>query len=480
VNSGSCEQSIEKKRKGKDKPVGVFIYPGCFSKKDKISELLQSKTRYVSMDRGELVEGMKLFESHFKEWVSLACEGLGYKLPGQDYFNCLSRFTQELKGVIGKGIKDGILIEEGWKFRLKGLSHEKGPYKWFSKFEEGCYPACNWEYFVQVAEYIRLYSLYKDRRLELNFEDKLMDITVRKENRLLICVEAKEKKQQLEGLIKGISKYFEQIDFSENDRGNDSLRKAKYIVKHRPVFFSGVAMGFRLDFRVAYFEEDKFQFIPVSLSESGIEEDREVLYEISKDQFVYQALEETLTANLIGDKHSTLTTFEKFYYIVKRKESNEIVNREFFKSEDSLLTEFQKRYDPECKILHLKCSICNVPLEPFLGRYPNSVCRECDSRAVNSEGKVPYFDSLHDMGDNPIFIDGKKCWRRYRFGGYITVRCVDCPECKSGEVIPFLYGLPGKNSGIMKEREEGKIALGGCIIYRNSPIWHCKKCGYSW
>jgi len=111
VNSGSCEQSIEKKRKGKDKPVGVFIYPGCFSKKDKISELLQSKTRYVSMDRGELVEGMKLFESHFKEWVSLACEGLGYKLPGQDYFNCLSRFTQELKGVIGKGIKDGILTD---------------------------------------------------------------------------------------------------------------------------------------------------------------------------------------------------------------------------------------------------------------------------------------------------------------------------------------------------------------------------------
>jgi hypothetical protein len=81
-----------------------------------------------------------------------------------------------------------------------------------------------------------------------------------------------------------------------------------------------------------------------------------------------------------------------------------------------------------------KCSICGVELDnpEFARNYPNFVCRACDARAVNENGQRPYHESMADSGDNPVFIDGIKCWRRYRFGGYVTMRdefdCTDIAE----------------------------------------------------
>ena len=54
--------------------------------------------------------------------------------------------------------------------------------------------------------------------------------------------------------------------------------------------------------------------------------------------------------------------------------------------------------------------------------YPGLVCRRCDERAGNSDGDEPYHNSEVDGGDNPIFIDGFKCVRRYRFGGFVTMK----------------------------------------------------------
>jgi hypothetical protein len=72
------------------------------------------------------------------------------------------------------------------------------------------------------------------------------------------------------------------------------------------------------------------------------------------------------------------------------------------------------------------CSVCKRPLA--LVEYANLVCEDCDRRAKNEQGRPPDATPAYDDGDNPVFIDGKKCWRRYRFGGWVTMRDPDdCP-----------------------------------------------------
>jgi len=50
-----------------------------------------------------------------------------------------------------------------------------------------------------------------------------------------------------------------------------------------------------------------------------------------------------------------------------------------------------------------------------------------------------------------------------------------CPECRSADVIPILYGLP--TSEAFEMEQQGKVRLGGCMIDAESSRWECTACG---
>lgn len=67
-----------------------------------------------------------------------------------------------------------------------------------------------------------------------------------------VWVYGKGKKRSLDGLLTGIRRYGRAPDWESPDRANDPLRKAKYLARRRPDYFSLVAIGCRFDFSVSY------------------------------------------------------------------------------------------------------------------------------------------------------------------------------------------------------------------------------------
>lgn len=193
----------------------------------------------------------QLFDEQLTTWITSACGEWGFDTPADPVVGLVKqRLPSGIRSMIGLGIERGIVLPEGHTFRLKGLPDGKGPYRWLSRYNPERRPNPNWEYYVQVAEYVRLCLLTENRDFHLSFEDDLMDIGVYQDGQLIACCEVKETSPQAARLLSGIKRWQSGVDWTIPDRGNDSLRKAKYLLKRKPRYFYVVAIGTRHEFSV--------------------------------------------------------------------------------------------------------------------------------------------------------------------------------------------------------------------------------------
>lgn len=181
------------------------------------------------------------------------------------YFDAFwARIPDEYQARIGDGIRCGAVVVQGYRFRPVGLARGKGPYQLVGQDTAARRPSPHWEYFIQLAEFLRLMKLPMPPGHTLGFEDGLMDITVRRNGELLWCLEVKETAEKLAALRTGLLSYALAVPVEQRDRGNDPLRKAKYLVRHRPRYLSLVAIGMREHYDVNYLGPVTFALSPLA------------------------------------------------------------------------------------------------------------------------------------------------------------------------------------------------------------------------
>ena len=191
-----------------------------------------------------------------------ACDAWGHPAVGPEWIEQVeARLPPGVRTAVARAAASDCLVTvDGHRFRLEGLAPGKGPYAFFSRSQRQV-PAPNWEYFVQIAEYDRVRRAMAGADLRVDFEDELMDISVRDGGTLLWCIEVKERAGDLDALLAGITSYAGVADDAP-DRGNDALRKAKYLQRQRPPWFSLVGIGRRLDFSVEHGGGAGFRLVP--------------------------------------------------------------------------------------------------------------------------------------------------------------------------------------------------------------------------
>lgn len=204
------------------------------------------------------------FKAVLHSSMQFACSEWGYPEPSDSWYEDVERrLPRGLQHLFEAGLESGLLrMVDEFRFTMLDLPLGKGPYAFLSKSQKKI-PSVNWEYVVQAVDYVRIHNLLAAKGYRVGVEDNLMDVTVRdRDDVLLWYVESKETASGLTRLIAEIRQWGKEgVDFEIDDRHKDGLRKAKYLLQNRPLYFSGSAIGIRLDYSVAYKEGNSFDLV---------------------------------------------------------------------------------------------------------------------------------------------------------------------------------------------------------------------------
>lgn len=207
------------------------------------------------------------FDQLIRDSALAACQQWGYPEPDLGWYESLNqRLPRGLRSIFGRGLDAGLLqMVDSFRFTMRDLA--KGPYALYSKSSKRQHPSPNWEYIVQAVDYVRAHENLTPKGYLIGVEDRLMDVTVRSpQGELLWYIESKERSRDLTKLVREVRDWGTGgVDFEVDDRHNDGLRKAKYLILNRPPYFSGSAIGIRLDFAVSYLADNRFELIEDSI-----------------------------------------------------------------------------------------------------------------------------------------------------------------------------------------------------------------------
>lgn len=193
------------------------------------------------------------FERFFRASVQAYCTAQNEPVPTEAWFGrVFERLPLGLRQSVAIGLQEGSIVPlQGYQFTLVGLPAGR-VFRWLGRARSGP-PYVNWEWFVHAAEYARTRSLATAQGLQVRFEHENMDIALFVGGRLLTCIEVKVRVSTVDSLVKAIHEYGKRgVDLAAPDRHKDHLRKAKYLVRKQPTFFSAVAIGKRYEFNVQY------------------------------------------------------------------------------------------------------------------------------------------------------------------------------------------------------------------------------------
>lgn len=208
------------------------------------------------------MDALERYRQEFRGWINALNKVKGYDADPDEVLDRFeAKIPQESLRQIGAAFINGWLQNEpesDRKYFVKE-SDRKGPKggQWtVGHVGEGRIDA-NPELHVQLADYGRLRTVAEKHGLTVRLEDQLMDITVYAGNKLVLYVENKATKQGAIRLLKRMKEYGRDgFDLSDPDKGNDYLKKSKYLVRNQayPEYFGLSAIDYEKMFRVEYLE----------------------------------------------------------------------------------------------------------------------------------------------------------------------------------------------------------------------------------